>query len=128
MSITSKKLLTVMAGFLLFSVSGLSVVYAQNASESGNGSYGGIGVTESVQNQHPASNATTVLTVPTTPSTASANSMLPPLQQVRLGVAANAVVCQGNFQLILKTENGSPACVDSTTFALLVERGWGHSP
>ncbi len=76
--------------------------------------------------------ASNVPSVPTTPGIAntssSTNNALPPLQQFRSGIAASSVVCQGNFQLILKSEDGSPACVDSGTFAILVERGWGHSP
>lgn len=184
MKLENPKLLVLIVGVLLFSISGLSVVYGQTTPGSSYGRYGGNNSMVSGQDQYgnftshgshsasfshsgnftrnasmsnmtshsrsfpqngfanttsestPQPNGTTSSYVPVTPTMPSAtsgtlsstNNTLPPLQQVKSGVATNAVVCQGNFQLILKTEDSSPACVDSTTFALLVERGWGHSP
>jgi hypothetical protein len=47
-----------------------------------------------------------------------------PLKQYKSGTAAKNVVCKQEYQLILKSEDGSPACVRSQTAQLLVERGW----
>jgi len=47
-----------------------------------------------------------------------------PLQQLKLGIEAKNVVCNGGFQLIIKAEDGSPACVKPNTSKILVERGW----
>lgn len=51
-----------------------------------------------------------------------------PLQQFKSGISAQTVECVSNFQLILKTEDGSPACVSPNTAQILIERGWGHFP
>ncbi|MGH2613302.1 MAG: hypothetical protein ACRDFB_09700 [Rhabdochlamydiaceae bacterium] len=47
-----------------------------------------------------------------------------PLQQFKSGIAASKVVCSQGFQLVFKTEDGSPACVKSDTARILIERGW----
>ncbi len=51
----------------------------------------------------------------------------PPLKQFKSGIAAKDIKCQEGLQLVIKTEDGSPACVTSTTAQKLVERGWGIS-
>jgi len=48
-----------------------------------------------------------------------------PPQQLRLGTESKDVLCHDGFVLIIKSENGSPACVKSQTVQKLVERGWG---
>ncbi|HYL65792.1 MAG TPA: hypothetical protein VEU72_01410 [Nitrosopumilaceae archaeon] len=53
------------------------------------------------------------------------NSMLSPLQQFKSGIAANDIKCDNNFQLVIKSEDGSPACVKAQTAQKFVERGWG---
>ncbi len=50
--------------------------------------------------------------------------ILPPLKQ---GGPVNDILCKEGFQLIIKTEDYTPACVTSTTFQKLIERGWGES-
>jgi plastocyanin len=47
-----------------------------------------------------------------------------PLQQFKSGVTLDHIVCKSNFQLIVKMEDQSPACVKSQTVQKLVERGW----
>ncbi|MDH2908284.1 MAG: hypothetical protein PXX83_09355 [Candidatus Nitrosotalea sp.] len=49
---------------------------------------------------------------------------LSPLKQFESGIAANDVKCMSGFQLILKSEDGTPACVKSGTINVLIERGW----
>ena len=57
---------------------------------------------------------------------AQKDTMISPLQQVKIGIAAQEVQCKEGFMLLLKAENGSPACVKPETVKKLVERGWGH--
>lgn len=61
-----------------------------------------------------------------TPAVTAMQNMLPPLQQFKSGTPANKITCEAGFQLIIKAEDGSPACVSSGTYSLLVARGWGH--
>ncbi|MGI0073685.1 MAG: hypothetical protein ACREA3_07735 [Nitrosotalea sp.] len=49
----------------------------------------------------------------------------PPLKQVKSGIQSKDVQCLQGLQLIIKTEDGSPACVIPQTAQKLVERGWG---
>lgn len=51
----------------------------------------------------------------------------PPIKQFKSGIAAKDVRCKEGFGLILKNEDGSPACVTPQTLQTLVERGWGTS-
>jgi len=54
--------------------------------------------------------------------------MDPPLRQLKNGVAINDIKCIEGMQLILKKENGSPACVKPEDATALTERGWAQSP
>jgi len=51
-----------------------------------------------------------------------------PLQQFKSGIAAKDVVCINGLTLVIKAEDGSPACVTPNTANILIERGWGHQP
>ncbi|MGI0094078.1 MAG: hypothetical protein ACREA8_08245, partial [Nitrosotalea sp.] len=53
-----------------------------------------------------------------------ANQISSPLKQFKSGISASKVVCNQGFQLILKREDNSPACVKSDTASILVEREW----
>ena len=48
-----------------------------------------------------------------------------PLVQFKSGTLVDKIVCLQEFTLIIKTEDGHPACVRSQTAQTLVERGWG---
>jgi len=48
-----------------------------------------------------------------------------PRAQVRSGISSTEVVCREGFELLLKTNDNSPACVKETTAEKLIERGWG---
>lgn len=51
---------------------------------------------------------------------------LSPLKQFRLGIPTDAIQCHTSFQLILKRENGSPACIKTEDVVkLVVQREWG---
>lgn len=52
---------------------------------------------------------------------------LPPLMQLNYGVLAKDVKCKQDLQLVIKTEDGSPACVKHGTAQILIERGWAES-
>ena len=56
----------------------------------------------------------------------SANT-LSPLKQFKSEFAARDVKCKEGLQLIVKNENGKPACVKPQTAQKLIERGWGMS-
>ncbi len=50
-----------------------------------------------------------------------------PLQQYKSGTIPNQVQCNNNLQLIIKAEDGSPACVKPDTANILIERGWAKN-
>lgn len=47
-----------------------------------------------------------------------------PLQQFKSGITATNVKCADGFTLVIKSEDGSPACVKPDTANILRERGW----
>ena len=49
---------------------------------------------------------------------------LDPLEQFKSGISAKDVTCKEGFQLVIKAEDGSPACVKPDTAQKLIERGW----
>jgi hypothetical protein len=63
-----------------------------------------------------------------TPSIPIIPKILPPLQQLKSGVTAKSVQCNTGLTLIIKAEDGSPACVTSQTAQTLTARGWGTAP
>ena len=65
-------------------------------------------------------------TLPASIPAPSSNSagILPPLEQVKSGIHAKDVQCKQGFTLIIKAEDGSPACVYSQVAQILIQRGW----
>ena len=53
-------------------------------------------------------------------------SRISPLKQLDANLPPELVICKQGLQLIIKTEDNSPACVKPETAMKLVERGWGH--
>ncbi|MGI0087487.1 MAG: hypothetical protein ACREBI_05965 [Nitrosotalea sp.] len=51
---------------------------------------------------------------------------LSPLNQLKSGVLAKNITCNQELQLVIKAEDGSPACVRPENVATLVERGWAR--
>ncbi len=51
---------------------------------------------------------------------------LSPLKQVESGVAAKDVKCKEGLQLVIKSEDGSPACVSPENVTKLVKIGWAR--
>src|SRR5207249_7088648 len=47
-----------------------------------------------------------------------------PLEQFKSGIKIQDVKCEQGLQLVIKSENGFPACVYQKTIQKLVERGW----
>jgi len=51
-------------------------------------------------------------------------SLLPPLQQLKSGIAPGQFSCMPGLTLVIKSEDNSPACIKSATIPKLVARGW----
>lgn len=51
-------------------------------------------------------------------------SIFSPLKQLQSGIKAENVQCKQGFVLILKNEDGSPACIKPEYVEKLIERGW----
>ena len=58
------------------------------------------------------------------PSGGSTHVITSPLVQFKSGITANNVKCQQGLQLVIKAENGNPACVKPDTATRLVQWGW----
>ena|SRR5690349_8727045 len=59
------------------------------------------------------------MTVPSVPK------ILSPLEQFKSGTSATSVKCNDGFTLVIKIEDGSPACVTAQISQVLIARGWG---
>ena len=71
----------------------------------------------------------TNMTATSTPSENQPNTSMPsapldPLKQFKSGVTAKDVKCESGFSLVLKAEDGSPACVHSSSVQILIQLGW----
>lgn len=51
-----------------------------------------------------------------------------PKKQMDDGIAPNDVVCKEGLDLLIKTSDGSAACVKSSSVETLIARGWGSTP
>ena len=61
------------------------------------------------------------------PSILSTNAeMLSPRQQMASGIDAENVECKSGFVLMIRSTNGSAACVKSSTSLKLANVGWGN--
>ncbi len=60
----------------------------------------------------------------TTSTPPTPKAPMSPLQQFKSGVSAKSVTCQSGYSLVIKAEDGSPACVHSSTVQILILRGW----
>lgn len=49
-----------------------------------------------------------------------------PLKQIQSGYPIEHVKCKEGLDLIFKSSNGSPACVEPASIEKLIERGWAH--
>src|SRR5574340_654293 len=57
------------------------------------------------------------------------NPIIPsPLKQFKSGIQAQTVQCKTGDELILKSQDGSPACVKPMTAKILIDRDGGHCP
>jgi len=54
--------------------------------------------------------------------------LLPPLKQIRQGTELIDIECKQDLHLVIKSEDGSPACVTPETKQKLIERGWAKYP
>jgi hypothetical protein len=51
-----------------------------------------------------------------------------PLKQFKSGTDPKDVKCSNNLTLVIKSEDGYPACVKGDTASILIERGWAKAP
>ena len=63
----------------------------------------------------------------TNPTSQTTPVIPPPLKQFKSGIAAKDVKCEQKLQLVIKAEDGSPACVTPTHAVKLVTLGWAES-
>ncbi|CDI05386.1 hypothetical protein [Candidatus Nitrosotenuis uzonensis] len=56
--------------------------------------------------------------------------ILPPLQQLSLGVNPHDIECRDGQQLVFKASNWQPACINESSYSVLSARGWiaQHDP
>lgn len=47
-----------------------------------------------------------------------------PLQQARMHVSINQIICPDGLGIVMKKSDGSPACVKKNNVSILIERGW----
>lgn len=47
-----------------------------------------------------------------------------PLQQIVMGVDPHNIQCDSGKKLVFKASNWRPACVDESSFGILLSRGW----
>lgn len=57
----------------------------------------------------------------------SSNVLLLPLQQLRSGISSQDVKCRYGFALVIKSEDGSPACIHPDDVTKFVQRGWAKA-
>ena len=58
---------------------------------------------------------------------AAEGEILSPRKQVAQGIAPEDVICKEGLELVFKSTNNSPACVNPQTVDKLIERGWALS-
>jgi hypothetical protein len=56
------------------------------------------------------------------------DEVMTPLKQVESGVAPEDVECSSEMELLIKSSNGSPACIKTATAERLIHLGWGTRP
>ena len=66
--------------------------------------------------------------IPTFSNISHNDDLLPPLKQIKSGILPHNVLCKYNFELLIKSTSGMPACVTPNTALKLVEFGWGNFP
>ena len=57
-------------------------------------------------------------------STLVEGKYLSPLEQFKLGIKIDKIVCKENLVITIKSSNGHPACVRQETLEKLIQRGW----
>ncbi len=80
--------------------------------------------TNQTSTMNPGMNQTKAPTNSTVSPPMETPKIMTPLKQVKSGVAPKDVQCKQGYTLILKAEDGSPACVDPTVAQVLLQRGW----
>ena len=53
-------------------------------------------------------------------------SPIAPLKQFKAGTPIDKILCKELLEIIIKSSDGSPACVKPESVTKLIERGWAH--
>ncbi|HET6458540.1 MAG TPA: hypothetical protein VFG24_06645, partial [Nitrosopumilaceae archaeon] len=61
-------------------------------------------------------------------SMTNVHKVLSPLEQFKSGTPAKSVQCNEGFALVIKIDDGSPACASTQIAQALIARGWGTIP
>jgi len=54
----------------------------------------------------------------------TSREILPPLKQFKSGIPINEIQCKEGLELVVKSSDSSPACVNPQSAVILLERGW----
>ena len=57
-------------------------------------------------------------------NSSSSGKIRSPLQQSKMHISINQIICPDNLLLVMKKSDGSPACVKQNSEPILIERGW----
>lgn len=61
------------------------------------------------------------------PVMAQSENLLSPLKQFKSGSVVNEITCGSNLELVIKLENGQPACIKQNHLERLTTQGWEKS-
>jgi len=96
---------------------GMNATVTTNATMTGNTNATMTGNTNATMTGNMAGNSTV--------SPPPMQKMLSPLEQFKSGTPAKTIQCGEGLSLVIKIEDGSPACVSPTIAQVLVARAWG---
>ena len=72
--------------------------------------------------------STASFTVFDSKETLSSPVLVSPLKQMQAQIPISAIQCESTYNLVIKSEDGSAACVKLDTAYVLIKRGWADKP
>ena len=64
------------------------------------------------------------LSIPSSEKQIISDTLMTPRAQMLAGLSANQVMCKDGLNLVIKSTDGSPACIKASTVYKLIERSW----
>ncbi len=64
------------------------------------------------------------LSIPSSEKQIISDTLMTPRAQMLAGLSANQVMCKDGLNLVIKSADGSPACIKASTVHKLIERSW----